>query len=54
MQSIELKKDNKQKGLSEDASIQFGRKKKAIIGSWGPEGRRNLGGKEDRNGKRGA
>jgi hypothetical protein len=38
IQSTELKKVNKQKGPSEDASISLGRKKKIIIGDRGREG----------------
>ena len=37
IQSTELKKVNKQKGPSEDASIPLGRKQKAIKGSRGRE-----------------
>ena len=38
IQSTELKKTNKLKGLSEDASIPRGRTKKIIVGGRGREG----------------
>ena len=44
IQSTELKKVNKPKGPSEDASISLGREKKAITRV---EGRRDLEGKVD-------
>jgi hypothetical protein len=44
IQSTELKKLNKLKCPSEDASVTVGRKKKAITSG---EGGRNLGGKVD-------
>jgi hypothetical protein len=43
---------NKLKGPSKEASIPLGREKKAITGD-GMEGGRDLGGKVDREGKRG-
>lgn len=43
IQSIELKKVNKLKGPSEDASVPLGREKKATTRGGG----RNRGGKED-------
>ena len=51
IQSTELKKANKLKGPSEDASIPFVREKKAITGR-GKEGGRDLNGKGNRKGKR--
>jgi hypothetical protein len=45
IQSTELKKVNKQKGPSEDASVLLEREKKAI--TRGGEGGRDLGGKVD-------
>ena len=44
IQSTELKKVNKLKGPSEDASVPFGREKKAITSG---EGERDLEGKVD-------
>ena len=46
MQSAELKKFNKLKGTSEEDSIPFWRKKKAITG-WGREEGRLLNGRGD-------
>jgi hypothetical protein len=56
IQLTELKNFNKLKGLGKDASIQLGRKKKAITGwgvTGGRQGGRDLGGKVAREGKRG-
>ena len=50
IQSTELKKVNKLKCPSEDASVPLGREKKAVMGE---EGGRDLSGKGDREGKRG-
>jgi hypothetical protein len=50
IQSIEFKKINKPKDPSEDASIPFGREKKAITGFRGREGN---GWERVREGKRG-
>ena len=47
IQSTELKKVNKLKGPSEDASVPLGREKKAITSG---EGGRDLGGKVDGGG----
>jgi hypothetical protein len=49
IQATEL---NKPKGLREDASIPLGRKKKVMKGGR-EEGERNLGGRVDREAKRG-
>ena len=50
IQSTELKKVNKLKCPSEDASVPLGREKKAITSG---EGGRDLGGKVDGGGQRG-
>jgi hypothetical protein len=52
IQSTELEKVKKLKGPSKDASIPLGREKKAISGQEA-EGGRDLGGREDNEGKRG-
>ena len=56
IQSTEIKKVNKLKGLSEDASVPLGREKKAITGQREGRGRaeggRDIGWIGDRKGKR--
>jgi hypothetical protein len=49
IQSIELKKGNKQKCPNENASISLGREKKAILEA---EVGRDLGGSREEEGKR--